>query len=112
MRVRCKIDGMLSRFELHHDEHGAVSAVTVTGELDLSVAPEFRNLVRELMGRGIRVLTVDLTDTDFIDSSGLGALLWAEHRLQAVGGDLGVIHAHGTVERSFRLAGLDAMLVG
>jgi len=103
---------MVSRFDLHHDDHGAVSAVTVTGELDLASAPEFRNMVRELMGRGMRILTVDLADTEFIDSSGLGALLWAEHRLQAVGGELVVLHAQATVERSFRLAGLDAMLAG
>jgi len=103
---------MVSRFELHHDEYGAVSAVTVAGELDLAAAPEFRNMVRELMGRGVRVLTIDLGETEFVDSSGLGALLWAEHRLQAFGGELAVVHAHGPVERSFRLAGLDAMLVG
>jgi anti-sigma B factor antagonist len=102
---------MLTRFGLQHDDHGPVSAVTVSGELDLSSAPQFRTMVRELMGRGVRILTVDLSDTEFIDSSGLGALLWAEHRLQAVGGELVVTHAKSTVERSFRLAGLDAMLV-
>ena len=102
---------MVSRFDLQHDDHGAVSAVTVSGELDLASAPEFRTMVRELMGGGVRIVTVDLAGTDFIDSSGLGALLWAEHRLQAVGGELVVLHAHDSVERSFRLAGLDAMLV-
>jgi anti-sigma B factor antagonist len=103
---------MLTRFEFHHDDHGPVSSVTITGELDLAAAPEFRTMVRELMGRGVRILTIDLTETEFIDSSGLGALLWAEHRLQASGGELAVIHAQASVERSFRVAGLDAMLVG
>jgi anti-sigma B factor antagonist len=106
------ITSMLPRFELHHDDHGDVSAVTISGELDLSRAPEFRNVVRELMGRGVRILTIDLSGTEFIDSSGLGALLWAEHRLQAYGGELAVIHAQSSVERSFRIAGLDAMLGG
>jgi anti-sigma B factor antagonist len=102
---------MVSRFELQHNDHGAISAVTVTGEFDLASAPEFRTLVRELMGAGVRILTIDLADTEFVDSSGLGALLWAEHRLQQVGGELVVLHAQASVERSFRMAGLDAMLV-
>lgn len=102
---------MVSRFDVQHDAHGAVSAVKVAGELDLSSAAEFRTMVRELMGAGVRIVTVNLAGTEFIDSSGLGALLWAEHRLQAVGGELVVIHAQAAVQRSFQLAGLDMMLV-
>ena len=82
----------------------------VCGELDIAAADRFRRMVGDLMGAGIRVVTVDLGETEFVDSTGLGALLWAEHRLRAAGGDLVVLHAQGPVARTFALAGLDSLL--
>jgi anti-sigma B factor antagonist len=102
---------MLHHFALRHEEHGVASAMRVTGELDLAGAPHFRRLIGELMGLGVREVTVDLTDTEFVDSSGLGALLWAERRLRAVGGELEVVNAQENVLRTFVIAGLDRLLV-
>ncbi len=53
---------------------------------------------------------IDLADSDFVDSSGLGAILWARHRAQAVGGDLHVDNCCPPVERAFTLAGLTELL--
>jgi anti-anti-sigma factor len=55
-------------------------------------------------------VTIELGETEFIDSSGLGALLWSERRLRAVGGSLKVAGADGPVLQAFELAGLDGML--
>jgi anti-sigma B factor antagonist len=86
------------------------SVLAVHGELDLASAPQFREAIGALMGTGARHLVVDLSDSDFVDSAGLGALLWAGHRLRAVGGRLTTTGCTPPVERAVRLAGLDELL--
>jgi anti-sigma B factor antagonist len=98
-------------FQLRHEEQGSTSDVAVVGELDIATAPQFRRAVGDLMGTGVREMTVDLGEIDFVDSSGLGALLWAEHRLKAIGGALSIVNVRDHVQRTFELAGLDTLLL-
>ena len=103
---------MLHRtFQLtHHETAPDATVVSVTGDLDLASSAAFKQIVGDLMGTGIRHVEIDLEHTDFIDSSGLGALLWADRRLSAVGGDLEITHAEGPIARTFKLAGLDGLI--
>jgi len=48
----------------------------------------FKERIRSLTGEGRRNLVVDLGNVDFVDSSGLGALISALKVLRAGGGDL------------------------
>lgn len=84
--------------------------VTVHGELDLAAAPRLRATIGDLMGQGIRHVEVDLDGCTFLDSSGLGALMWGAHRLKAVGGDLVAVHVHGAPARALELSGLTGVL--
>ena len=102
---------MRHSFELRHHEHGYASAMQMEGELDLASAPQFRQLVSDLMGSGLRIVMVDLSQTAFVDSAGLGALVWADRRLRAVGGQLAVRHAPENIARTFEVAGLGDMLL-
>jgi anti-sigma B factor antagonist len=101
---------MLHHFTLTHSEQGAASAMRMQGEFDVATAPRFRRVVGELMAGGVRDVTVDLTDTVFVDSTGLGAVLWAERRLRAVGGSVTVVNPQENVARTFEMAGLDRLL--
>ena len=84
--------------------------LTVHGELDLASAPQLRAAVGDLLGQGVRHVEVDLDGCTFIDSSGMGALLWASHRLHAAGGDLVAVHVHGAAMRTLELSGVDRAL--
>ncbi len=86
------------------------SVLSVIGELDIASAPQFRETVGELMGTGVRNLVVDLSESPFVDSSGIGAVLWAQHRLRGVGGLLLTTGAARPVARAFELAGLGEMV--
>jgi anti-sigma B factor antagonist len=57
--------------------------VAPAGELDLATAPQLEQAVRELLDAGFEHVIVDLTELDFLDASGLRALL----RLQASSAD-------------------------
>jgi len=84
--------------------------VVVRGELDLFAAPELKAAISQALAGESRDLIVDLTQTVFIDSSGLSALMLAMKRAQSLGGRLVVIDAGGSVSRTFRVAGVDQIL--
>ena len=86
------------------------AVLTVHGELDIATAPRLRGTVGDLMGQGVRHLEIDLDGCTFIDSTGMGALLWTAHRLQALGGDLSAVHVHGAPAEALQIAGLDHVI--
>ena len=95
------------RCETPDERHGELAVV---GELDLASVPQFRETVGELMGTGRRDVRLDLAGAEFLDSSGIGALLWAHHRLEAAGGHLTLVNVHGTVARTLHMTGADRVL--
>ena len=80
--------------------------LAICGELDLASAPQLRRVIGGLMGTGARNMVIDLSEASFVDSSGMGALLWADHRLQAAGGELTAVNPQPNVARAFEIAGL------
>jgi anti-sigma B factor antagonist len=89
------------------DRDGAVPVVVPrVRRLDASVAPAFKQAVVQLVEGGNRRLVVDLAGVDFIDSSGLGALVSI---LKALGsqGSLAVCGAKGPVLALFKLTRMD-----
>ena len=62
------------------------------------------------LGEGERLIVIDLTEADFVDSSGLGTLTWAQLRAEAAGGEVRVAGAHDDVRRALALANLDTVL--
>lgn len=70
---------------------GTATVVRPAGErLDIEVASDFRAMLLALIEQGHRRLVVDLSQVNFIDSSGLGALVSALKTLKRsdVGGDV------------------------
>jgi anti-sigma B factor antagonist len=69
-----------------HVEH-----LVLAGELDLVGAPAVERQVRAALGRGARAIVLHLSDVEFIDSSGLRALLDATRAADEVGADLRIL---------------------
>lgn len=61
-------------FSLDVDDRDPVSVMTVRGELDLVTAPEVETAVTERLKAG-RHVVLDLRELDFLDSSGIRALV-------------------------------------
>ena len=83
----------------------------VSGELDVATAGQFRTTIGRLMGTGCREIVVDLSGTTFLDSSGLGALVWASHRMRSAGGELCVINPDERVAKLLRVTGVERVLL-
>jgi anti-sigma B factor antagonist len=85
-------------------------AVAVRGELDLFSAPALERHVRALLADGHTALVVDLCETEFMDSSGIGALVNSMRATQRAGGELSVRCPAGTLTRVFEITGLSDLL--
>lgn len=53
----------------------ACAVVAVQGDLDLFSAPAFRSHFEDLVGTGQHHLVIDLDGVEFLDSTGIGALV-------------------------------------
>jgi anti-sigma B factor antagonist len=85
------------------------SVVALTGELDLATAPELRERLGLLSEEGENEVTLDLTDLDFVDSTGLSVFVMAFNRAQAGGGSLIIRNPSSPVMRIFEITGLTSV---
>jgi anti-anti-sigma factor len=89
---------------------GHRAVLSVAGEIDLLTAPDFRRAIEEATADGIVELWIDLTQTGFMDSTGLHAILDARERAGELGWRLAVICPPGGVRRLFEVARVDGSL--
>jgi anti-sigma B factor antagonist len=79
----------------------------VSGELDLAVADRLDSSLVEA-GTGWRLIVVNLSGCEFIDSSGIASLLRARTRLAEAGCRLVLCCAADQVERLLEVTGLSS----
>lgn len=77
-----------------------VGLVTVTGSLNTAVVDSFRNQFGAwFQGQpGVKQVVVDLGGVNFMDSSGLGALIGIFKRVAERGGDMSLARPHANVK--------------
>lgn len=81
--------------------------VTVAGDVDLHSGPELRDRLAAIIDDDARHVTIDLTHTTFLDSMALGVLLGAKKRVEATGGNLGLVVSNPDLLRIFEITMLD-----
>jgi anti-sigma B factor antagonist len=86
---------------------GADCAVLrIVGEVDLYSTPQLRDRVIQLLADGTRHIVADLREVDFLDSTGLGALVGSLKRLREQDGSLSLVASAGRIPRLLHLTGL------
>lgn len=92
---------------------GSVVTVAVAGEVDLPAGPIVDKAISEAVAAaGVTTVQVDLSDVQFLDSSGIGMLLKGRRSADAHRVEFQVIGAHGITERILRLTGVWTHLTG
>lgn len=86
------------------------AVVQVTGEVDLDTAAVLKEQLLRLAEAGTGLVTVDLAETDFIDSTGLHALVVAMRQLRIHGGDLVLRSPSRNAARVLELTGLSTVV--
>ena len=106
-RAKC---GLMSQDELSidvkHEDGGEVLVFKLRGSLDLATSPTVRAALTDATEKGKRNFIVDLTQLEFLDSTGLGALIGAHRRASEHGGSLRLIVADGPIARLLNITGL------
>lgn len=93
------------RFEVDDAGLGDAPGVAVRGEVDLDVVPDLEETLETAIIESVGAFVIDLSQLDFIDSSGLQVLLRARGLLGREDRALAVVCPHGPVRRVFELSG-------
>jgi anti-sigma B factor antagonist len=89
---------------------GGSAVLRPQGRLTMVTAPELRAAVAEAVeARRVRIV-VDLSDCDFIDSSGLGAIIGGLKEARQAGGDLRIACVGSQVATVLQLTNVDRVL--
>ena len=101
----------MTPIELATEVDDGVARVRLTGELDLTTAPEVESVLRKLEDEhGATEVVVDLRGLRFMDSTGLRLSIAADSRARREGRRLKLVPGPEAVHRVFRIALLDQRL--
>ena len=87
-----------------------LTVIHVSGEIDVFTASRLKEAVNERIDAGEVRLAIDLSDTDYLDSTALGALIGALKRCRDLGGEVVVAGPPQRISRVMQITGLDKVL--
>ncbi len=67
--------------------NNGIAKITLSGELDASVAQDFRDKVDLAAGKGAKRLVLIMSELEFMASAGLRSLIFAKQKMVKAGGD-------------------------
>ena len=90
---------------------GGLLVVRINGEIDHHSAVEMRTGIDgEIFERRPEKLILDLSEVDFMDSSGLGLILGRYATVQKIKGELVVLNPNDRVMKILKLAGAERII--
>lgn len=92
---------------LESHEEGVWTVWEVSGELDLSTAPDLKRQVTSAIDEGRTRVAVDLREVPFMDSSALGVLVGCLKHAREREGDVVLVGIDGSPLKVLTLTGLD-----
>ena len=90
------------------DKNGTQLTVHLSGELNTVTAPKLTALLDKELG-GVKALTLDFAECDYVSSAGLRALLATFKLMKAAGGDMKLSNVGENFMDVLRNTGLDAV---
>ncbi|MGN6588335.1 MAG: STAS domain-containing protein [Solirubrobacterales bacterium] len=91
------------------DVEGGVWTISVSGELDLSTAPDLEGPLQEALDSGEGSVLIDLSRCEFIDSTGIALIVRAWQQLDSGenGRSLVICSQNDQVRRVLEITGLE-----
>jgi anti-anti-sigma factor len=90
----------MSSYRMERSDGGC--RVSIDGGLTAVVVPELQQILKQEVDGGAQLVTVDLADTQMVDSSGIGLLIAASNSLSHRSGKLAVVNVSPEILRLFR----------
>jgi anti-sigma B factor antagonist len=86
------------------------TVIFVAGDLDFHTAPDLRKEILTLFNEGVNRLVLDVSQLDFIDSSGLSVIIAGFKRFKERGGELILRSLTDRTRRVLEVSGLNNVL--
>lgn len=97
----------VQQFETTAEVVSGVRVVAVRGELDIATSPQVREVLSDAATDQVRPLVIDLVECEFIDSTGLAALLHGAKPAQNGESHVALVSPGGDVRRMLELTAID-----
>ncbi len=94
--------------ETHLDEKTQTLEVTISGRFDFSIHQNFRKVTQQA-GAGVKAISIDLSDTDYMDSSALGMLLVLRDKVGENKESITIKNAKTEVKKILEIANFDKL---
>lgn len=86
------------------------AVIRASGRLTMIVSPQLRTVITDTVASGRSRIVVDLSACEFVDSSGLGALIAGLKTARQAGGDLRIAGVGPQIATVLQLTNLDRVL--
>jgi len=87
--------------------NGSVPIIDLTGEVDAYTSARFREAMVDLIETGAAHLIISMMKVEYIDSSGLGALVGGLKRSTERGGRIVIVCDNPQIRKVFEITGLE-----
>ena len=96
--------------DISEDRKADAVILALSGKLDATTAKTFEDRILGVINSGTQRLVVDLSQLDYVSSSGLRVFLLAAKRLQATDGKIVLCALKDQIRQVFDLAGFSSFL--
>jgi anti-sigma B factor antagonist len=92
--------------ELKIRKNEAIYIIDVLGEMDLYNSYKLKELLMKMIEKKIEQFVINLEDVEYIDSSGIGALIYITSTIKKMSLKLAITNVHGSVKKVIELTKL------
>ncbi len=93
--------------DIEYKDLGEHKIIEVSGEVDLYNVSELKKSLFSITDGGSKSVIVDMKNVNYMDSSGIGALVAGQKKMRAHGGTFALLSIHDDVLNILKLATLD-----
>lgn len=88
-----------------------IYVIELDGELDLYSTYKVKTLYTKMAEKGIRSIILDLENLDYLDSSGLGSMIYIFSDLKKHDGKMSLCHLNGAPKNLIQMIRLDKLFL-
>jgi len=93
-------------FEVKVRTEDEIGVVQLIGEVDVFTTPKAKEAMLGLIKQGVVKIAINLQDTEYLDSTGLGALVGVLKRAREHQGDVHLVNPTDRIRRVLEITGL------
>ena len=84
-----------------------ICILDIVGEVDVYTSPQLKHDLVQMAESGVKQVVVNLSQVEYLDSTGLGVLIGGLKRMREAGGNLSLVGPGMRIQRIFEITGLN-----